>query len=166
MTNVNAQITPAQNFNLFDAKVDFPKNLTKPSKIKIVSDSLIEYKAGEDTTAKIIALKAPVIKIQSLLSASNKLVIFTDLLILDGGYITEPKDWDIKAKDVHLIHVNKKSQWITTLIKNDAIESSTFNSIEKPATNFDIPASPNLEDRLKEIGNEIKEFKDRYLNWR
>ena len=160
------QTTQLNPHNFLNQRIEFPKQILKPSQVKKVSEALIEFKPGEDTTVKVVVLKAPVIKIQSLISATHKLVIDTDLLIIDGGYITEPKDWDIRAKDVHLLNVNQKSQWISKLIQDGSINSSTFRSQEDPSCNFDVPQTANLEDKFKQIGDDIKEFKDRFLNWR
>lgn len=148
-------------------KISFSTSILRPSKVKEVSDTSIEYGPDEDTVAKVIALKAPVIKIESLISASHKLVIDTDLLIINGGYITEPKNWDIKAKQVRVQNVNKKSLWISKLIQKQNgirfIDDSNFNSKADPDCNFDIPAPKPAIDRIKEIGAEIKNFRDKWL---
>lgn len=151
-------------------KISFSTSLFRPNKVKEVSDTSIVFGPEEDTTAKVIALKAPVIKIESLISASNKLVIDTDLLIINGGYITEPKNWDIKAKQVRLQNVNEKSLWISNLIQTQngvkSIEDANFNSKADPDCNFDIPAPKPAIDRIKEIGTEIKGFRDKWLKWK
>ncbi|MCH9632493.1 MAG: hypothetical protein S4CHLAM6_08290 [Chlamydiae bacterium] len=166
ISNINSNQLQAKVFDFLDKKIEFPKQILKPNKVKQVSESLIEFKPGEDTSVKIVALKAPVVKIQSLISATAKLVIDTDLLIIDGGYITQPKDWDIRAKDIHLLNVSEKSQWISSLIQNGSIQSSTFNSQAEVDCNFDIPAGPNLDDRFSQIGDDLKKFKDLFKNWR
>ncbi len=148
-----------------DKKFDFSTNLFKSQKIKIVSEEQIAFSPDEDTSVKVIALKAPIIKIQSLLSASKKLVIETDLLIIDGGYITKPKNWDIQAKKVQLLNTNPKSQWIASLIHKGGIKNANFKGASDPDCNFDIAPKPPLDDRLNDIKNEIKDIKDKFKQW-
>lgn len=139
-----------------------------PSIFRKTSDGLVHI--DQDTIIKTADIKAPVIKIQSLLS-TEKLIIDTDLLIIDGGYVTKPQFWDIHAKDVHLINSNQQTQWLATLIQktngHNCIESSNYDSSLEKATpaSIDIPAEqPNLKDRFKQIGNEIKDLKNKIFN--
>lgn len=157
------------SFEPLNTKIEFSSPLFKPGKIKEIDETLIVFAPDEDTTAKVIALKAPVVKIRSLLSASKKLVIHADLLVLNGGYITQPKNWDIQAKEVRLKNVDETTQWIATLIQEQGgkcfIESSNFNSQKEVDCNFDIPSAPPLSDRITDIAAELKDFKDKLLNW-
>lgn len=144
------------------------RDQTDPSIFKQTSEALINV--DQDTTIQTADLKAPVIKIQSLLS-TEKLIIDTDLLIIDGGYVTKPQLWDIRAKDVHLLNSNQQTQWLATLIQktngHSSIESSNFDlSLEKatPAPISKPAEQPNLKDRFKQIGNEIKDLKNKIFN--
>lgn len=161
--------TPIPRIELKE-KIQFSSPLFKPSKIKEISDTGIEFASFEDKIGKVIALKAPVIKIQALISASKKLVIHTDLLILNGAYITEPKNWDIQAKEVRVQHLEKNSQWITKLIQESNgvkyIKNSNFNSQKDPDCNFEITQKEPLGNKIMEIASEIKDFKDKLFNWR
>jgi len=166
LSAINAPIS----FEPLDKKVTFSTSLINPSKIKQVSETSIEFGNEKDTIAKVIALKAPLITIQSLLSASKKLVIHTDVLVIDGGYITQPKQWDIQAKEVRLKNVSEDSQWIASLIQNTSgkrsIESSNFISQAEVDCNFDIAQAPPLTDRIVEIATELRDFKEKLFSWR
>lgn len=151
-------ISSIQASNFLDQKFKIPF-LGNP-KIKEVSEDPICV--DQDTTAKVAAYKAPKVKIASLLDVSNRLVIHTDLLVINGGYITKPKEWDIQADKVRLVNC-KQSQWIASLIQDGSIHKANFKSIQDPDCNFDIPAKPTAEERLNDIKDEIKDFKERFF---
>lgn len=133
--------------------------------IILTSDTIIEFKVNEDAVAKVIVLKAPIVKISSLLSAT-KLVIIADVLDLDGAYITKPKNWDLQVGGLRARNMGENSQWILTLKQNqngiDCIYNANFDSKYDPECSVvDTDKNIDLAAKIKGLGKLItKEIKD------
>ncbi len=159
------------NFNPLNLlhPIDNIKNkLQEENHLCLNSESMIECQ--EDQVAQVVALQAPVVKINALLCARNKLAIFTDLLIISGGYISKPAQWHIEAKDVVIQNADQNATWITSLIHEQggkkAIYSSTFDAKTDGECNFKRALPQKAVDTFNEVKDKIKAFKDLVSNLR